>query len=152
MGYDPALLAATLADCRCQREEAITTLTDEQTLEKRELERLTADLKRFAGQYDSTRLAETHERMAQVEERVQELRQKIEKLTQELVSEDEVKEACSTFIPLWKGLTIKEKTRIIELLIEKVVFDGTRGTIAITFRPCGIKTLAAEMRNKACSN
>ena len=34
---------------------------------------------------------------------------------------------------------------MIELLVDRVTFDGDGGNVAITFRPSGIKTLAVEL-------
>jgi hypothetical protein len=31
------------------------------------------------------------------------------------------------------------------LLVERVAYDGNEGTIAITFRPAGFKSLASEL-------
>jgi site-specific DNA recombinase len=42
-------------------------------------------------------------------------------------------------------LTPKEQARVIELLVERVDFDGSAGKVAITFRPAGIRTLADEL-------
>jgi hypothetical protein len=33
----------------------------------------------------------------------------------------------------------------VQLLIEKVEFDGAKGSVAITFYPAGVKTLADEL-------
>ena len=37
---------------------------------------------------------------------------------------------------------------MIELLVERIAYDGQAGSIAITFRPNGIKTLAAELAER----
>ena len=37
---------------------------------------------------------------------------------------------------------------MIELLVERVTYDGRDGKIAITFRPTGIKTLASELAER----
>ena len=56
--------------------------------------------------------------------------------------------ALSTFDPVWGALTSAEQARVIELLVEQVVYDRTASTVAITFHPAGIKTLAAELANR----
>ena len=43
-----------------------------------------------------------------------------------------------------QALVPREQARVLELLIERVEHDGANGDVAITFRPTGIKTLAAE--------
>jgi hypothetical protein len=37
---------------------------------------------------------------------------------------------------------------VIELLVERVNYDGDGGYISITFRPSGIKTLASELAER----
>lgn len=36
---------------------------------------------------------------------------------------------------------------MVQLLVERVDYDGARGKVSITFRPAGIKTLADELAN-----
>jgi site-specific DNA recombinase len=45
-------------------------------------------------------------------------------------------------------LTLREQTRVVQLLVERVDYDGAKGKIAITFHPTGIKTLAGELANQ----
>jgi len=60
----------------------------------------------------------------------------------------EVGAACSLFDPLWETLNAREQARILHLLIERVDYDGPKGTVAITFHPTGIKTLAEELKGE----
>ena len=69
-------------------------------------------------------------------------------LEQERVTEDEVATALSTFDPVWNALAPREQARIVQLLVERVDYDGAAGTIAITFHPAGLKALAAERTTK----
>jgi hypothetical protein len=50
---------------------------------------------------------------------------------------------------LWEALQSREQARLIELLVESVVWDGAVESISITSRPTGIKTLAASERETA---
>ena len=77
-----------------------------------------------------------------------EVREQILALSRELVDAREVGEACSLFDPLWETLNAREQARILHLLIERVDYDGPKGTVAITFHPTGIKTLAEELKGE----
>jgi site-specific DNA recombinase len=55
--------------------------------------------------------------------------------------ESEVVEALGRFDAIWDSLTPREQVRVVELLIERVTFDGPGENVSITFRPTGIKTL-----------
>ncbi len=46
--------------------------------------------------------------------------------------------------PIWDVLFPNEQARIINLLIEKVAYNGEKGMVTINFQPLGIKTLAEE--------
>ena len=60
------------------------------------------------------------------------------------LSEDEVLAAMTDFDPLWEHMAPRERARLVELLVERVLVDSDVGTVAITFRPSGIRTLTME--------
>jgi site-specific DNA recombinase len=53
--------------------------------------------------------------------------------------------ALTQFGPVWELMVPREQARLVQLLIEKVEYDGAKGSVALTFHPTGIKTLAAEL-------
>ena len=59
-------------------------------------------------------------------------------LQTELVDEDEVAEALRDFASLWESFSPREQARVIELLIERVDYDGANSSVSVTFRPAGI--------------
>ena len=79
------------------------------------------------------------------ERRATEVNDQLVGLSRELVGVQEVTEALSAFVPVWESLTPREQARIIHLLIERVDYNGEAGTISITFRPAGIRTLDDEL-------
>lgn len=68
----------------------------------------------------------------------------------ESISPQELRTALRQFDPVWDNLISVERERLLNLLIERIAFDSEAGTVAITFRPSGIKSLAVEAR--ACSH
>jgi len=50
---------------------------------------------------------------------------------------------------VWGTLSPREQARIVQLLVERVDYDGREGTIAVTFRPNGIRTLAQDIKKEA---
>jgi len=48
------------------------------------------------------------------------------------------------FEPLWDVLSPREQARVIELLIERVAYNGAEEKVVITFRPGGIKALMQQ--------
>jgi site-specific DNA recombinase len=49
------------------------------------------------------------------------------------------------FDPVWERPGLREQARVVELLGERVDYDGGKGTVAVTFHAAGIKTLAEEL-------
>lgn len=49
-----------------------------------------------------------------------------------------------SFDPLWDLLRVPERWRILRLLLEYIVYDGTTGELELAFYPRGIASLAAE--------
>jgi site-specific DNA recombinase len=94
------------------------------------------------------RMADIQDRIRNAERRATEVREQIIALSRELVDAREVGEACSLFEPLWETLSAREQARILHLLVERVDYDGPNGTVAITFHPTGIKTLADELNRQ----
>jgi site-specific DNA recombinase len=50
---------------------------------------------------------------------------------------------------VWDALVPREQANLLQLLIERVDYDGVAKEVAITFRPAGTASLAAEERNAA---
>jgi site-specific DNA recombinase len=53
--------------------------------------------------------------------------------------------ALAAFTPVWGSLAPREQVRLIQLLIERVDFDGVQGRVAITFHRSGIRALADDL-------
>jgi site-specific DNA recombinase len=43
----------------------------------------------------------------------------------------------AAFDPVWETLTLREQGRVLRLLIQRVDYDGDKGTVAVTFHPAG---------------
>lgn len=52
---------------------------------------------------------------------------------------------------VWMTRTPREQTRVVQLLVEQVDFDGSRGKVAITFRSSGIPALARQFGEKGAT-
>jgi hypothetical protein len=50
--------------------------------------------------------------------------------------------ALGQFTPVWDSLTPAEQARAVELLVERVAYDGQNGKVALTFRPTVMQALA----------
>jgi site-specific DNA recombinase len=153
IGADPALQHEVFARAR-QLDEALLA---EWETEKRRLEK---DLARWHAQLGSHApacagagedggalawLADTQERIRGAELQIAKLREQVCALRRRRLDAVEVALALTQFGPVWEAMAPREQARLVQLLIEKVEFDGGKGSVAITFYPAGIKTLADEL-------
>ena len=93
-----------------------------------------------------SRLADVQERLRIAERRLTEIDHELTTLDRETITEAEVTHALADFDLLWQTLAPREQARVLELLIERVDYDGEHGQVSLTFRPCGIRTLTQELQ------
>jgi site-specific DNA recombinase len=167
IGRDPAVLAETIRQVRAQSQKAIAELEREERSLARNIGRLGKALKRGGASSGANGAKAVRQRdgesagsnganaerqrdeLRRLEVRLTEVRQRQLALRSELVDEREVVQALSLFDPVWESLTPHEQARVVRLLVERVDYDGTTGTLAVTFRPTGIKSLAQRATEEA---
>lgn len=59
-----------------------------------------------------------------------------------VIDPEEVATALRDFAPVWETLTPQEQTRVVELLVTRVDYDGNTGTVVVTFNPTGVLEIA----------
>jgi hypothetical protein len=62
---------------------------------------------------------------------------------------DDMQRALASLSTTWPELSPEEQARIVRLLVERVIYHGTVGEVAIMFRPNGIAALARELGRKS---
>ncbi len=148
IGRDPALIRETLVQARQEAEKTIRRLENEQQGLHRQLQRDEVECRKLSPASDPhavDRLADSRERIRGTERRLTEINEELIALRRELVDEAEVETAMARFKPLWECLTSREQARILELLIERIDYDGERSQISITFRPTGFNGLIERL-------
>ncbi len=96
------------------------------------------------GRESTNRLAELQERMHRIEQRATQMRKELLQKEGEQIDRRTIASVLSLFVPVWDALLSKEYVRIIQLLVERVVYDGKTGKVSVSFRASGIYTLAFE--------
>jgi len=152
IGRDPDLIHETLAQVREQAQSQLVELEAEQASLERELARWAAEIRdvvAHVGPSDEdspavARLADLQERTRTAERRATEIREQIRAITARTIDQSEVAAAMARFDPVWKALTPREQAHVIELLVERVDYDGERGKVAVTFHPDGIRNFSEE--------
>jgi len=90
-------------------------------------------------------MADLQDRIRAAEQRATQVREELIALGRQLVDEKEVAKALTLFDPVWETLSPREQVRVVRLLVQRVEYDGEKSTVAVTFHPAGIKTLADEL-------
>jgi len=153
IGKDSSLVAETIRQTRTQSDKRIKELETERTGLEKDLLRHNTDLRKLVGKVsrDGTaadRMADVQERIRVAERRATEVREELIALGRNLVDEKDAVRALALFEPVWDALSPREQVRVMQLLVERVDYDGEKGTVSITFHPTGIRSLADEMKRK----
>jgi site-specific DNA recombinase len=144
VGRDPGVLEGTLRQLRQQTATALAAAQSEQKLLERELARHQSALKKTPTPLLTVQLRKTEQGLTQVRERILALQKQV-------INRDEVSAALASFDPLWEQLSPREQERVIQLLVQRIDYDGKAGTIAITFHPTGIRALAQEQEQEVAA-
>ena len=156
IGRDPALIQETIVQAHRHGQSQVAALDAERRGLERELSRWNGEVRKLLQQISpsdtdtpaTARLADLQDRIRSAERRATEVREQVLALKRSIVDEGEVAKAMAMFEPVWNSLTPREQARVVQLLVERVDYDGTTGKVAITFHPSGIKTLAEELADR----
>ena len=153
IGRDPRLVAEAVAATRAE----IDTRRDELA---QDVGRLDVDARRLRAEHD--RLVDTVaatggqvpalvERLTAAttdteatEARVRDARADLAALDARQIDEADLTAALASFTPVWDELFPHERSRILHLLLDAVVYDADTDEVRITFRAGGVRELAGE--------
>ncbi len=90
-------------------------------------------------------LATAQERFFTIETRLAEIGVELDALKAQVVDRHELAQALEAFDPIWDVLLTSEKERVVNLLIERIDYDGGTREFGIKWRLAGFGQLAAEV-------
>jgi len=143
---DGELRRDVLQQSLCASELELEELELQQSQLRHQLQRHHDEIRRIATSADteslnSVRLATLHEQIADVERSLASTLVNADVIRKERITELDVNAAFGDFDNVWSKLTTLEKSKVLQLLIERIEFDPTDSTIAITMHPSAIKSL-----------
>ncbi len=153
IGADPALqdetfrqaVAEVKAKARGLRLEA-RRLKNDLGPAKADVERLVAAVSRCDGPAADAiteKLTATQERLAVLRARQVEIKTELADLKSQSIDRDDLARALEAFDPIWDVLLTQERERVMQLLIERIDYDGRE--LTITWRLSGFGDFAAEV-------
>jgi len=153
IGKDPSLVAETIRRALAQATKRIKELQAERAALEKDLRRHNNDLRKLVSRLGrngtaTDRMADIQDRIRSAEQRATQVREELIALEREMVDEKEAARALALFEPVWENLSPREQVRVMQILLERVDYDGENGTVSITFHPTGIGVLAEEARKK----
>jgi site-specific DNA recombinase len=152
MCRNPTLLDQKIGQARKQGQSQVAVLEAQRRgLEgdlahwNREIRNLLEQLPGESNGAITSRLTDVRERIGEIEQRAAEAREQIKTLGRTIVDERGATQSLAIFEPVWDSLAPPEHVRIVQLLIERVDYDGATGKISIKIHPHGIKKLADKL-------
>jgi site-specific DNA recombinase len=154
VGHDAAMVDEVVEQAKIQSERELGALVAERDGLVKELEYWNEAIRIAAptikpGDPKSTSLellADWHESLHRAEHRHAIVAAKLQALQAQALTRDDVVNALNSFEPIWESLTVREQSRIVQLIVQQIDYDGATGRVTITFHPDGIKTIAMESR------
>jgi site-specific DNA recombinase len=155
IGKEPALWQQTLADASAQPQARQAELETERSVIERDVRLWMTEMRVLAlevGQSPSgavvARLSDIQERIRAAEERTRAIDDEKLSFAHSQVHENEGEQALAGLDAEWETLSPREQARIVQLLVERVDYDGAAQTVSITFHPGGIQTLADDVAER----
>jgi len=145
IGADDRLAKEVAARAEAEHSQQTAALVAERRgieTNMREAAKMVAGL--FGQPNTVARLADLQDQIRAGENRLAEIAQELAALGDGEIDKGDVTNAMHSFQAVWDKLSTKEQARLFELLIERIVYDKTKGAIAMTLRADGIKDLKLE--------
>ena len=147
IGYGPALIQDVVTSVADKMKGQLKQLEDEQLALGRDTARWNSEIRKTTAlirpnETDSpaiARLADLQERIAHNERRINTVLSDIKKISNNLLTQQDVETAMTTFDPIWESMTLRDQIRLVQVVIKQVDYDGESGSVTITFNPIGIK-------------
>ena len=156
VGHDSQLIEEVVEQAKIQAERELGALEGEQVGLMRELEYWNEALRIAAPTIKAgdpnaitlEQLADCHENLRRAEGRLKAVSERLTALKASALTRTDVASALTGFEPIWESLTVREQSRIVQLIIKQVDYDGSTGRVTITFHPDGIKSIALNGHNE----
>ena len=155
IGQDSKVQDRVLVEARRHQNDQLATITAQLSLQKRTLADLDSQKRGLLraigeGQGKVSDLEQLEKKLVVIATKIAELETDEHRLRDAQIDAADLSEVLELFDPIWDVLYPLEQSRIIELLIERVDYDGS--TLGIEFSPTGIQLLSNELNTQAITS
>jgi site-specific DNA recombinase len=157
IGADPQLQDETFRQAVAQVKAQRRGLKAEKRRIERDLVTVRADVQRLvetvsrvsgqAAEAVAAQLEAAQTRLATLENRQGEVEVELASLKTQVVEREDLTQALAEFTPIWDVLLTPERERVLNLLVEKITYNGATQVLAIDWRLAGFGQLATETRS-----
>ena len=145
IGRAPNLAAEVAEQTHVEMARARTRLEEERALLNHTIRAQARSVAEVAERPDATALlADLQERLQKGEQRLAEIRSELADLGKEATARD-VAAALANFPAMLGALAPFERAELVSLLVERVVLNKTKGSLAISFRASGFESLLSKI-------
>ncbi len=143
LANDPEMVEQVFAEAEKQRKAKIPRLKTEQKRLQRERQHKQERIKELVAAVGASpepvasfteSLRELESAVIRIDQRLTEIITELTSINRKTVDKDDVTTALSTFGPVWDELYPTEKTRIVNLLVERVEYNRSTDEILVTLR------------------
>lgn len=125
----------------------IEQLEAELRIANRGLGRNRAEIRRLAttepaSSASAGRISDLNDQIREADRRASEIMTTVERHRAEVLSPADLQAAFADFDNVWTALAPRAQVKMLQLLINKVVFDALESSIEVSFYPSGVKALA----------
>jgi site-specific DNA recombinase len=155
IGKDSSILEETIKGVISQRRDKRPAMSAEKERLRRDIDNLKAEGKRLVEALSQSnggtspiiveQITRVEAAIAEKNRMLCEATERLIRVELETVDSADIRKALVSFDPIWDVLYVREKIRIVQLLVKQVSYNGVDGTVGITFHPNGIKQLAKEI-------
>jgi len=142
VGSNPEVCNATIERLR---EGVQASLKDLKAERGRLMQRSRRDNTALPKATNPDHLADLNERMAADTKRLQEINDEIARLEGAVPTSDQVIATLADFDAVWAALSPREQSDLIQLLVQRVEYDGPASAIDITYHPHALQLLQDEV-------
>ena len=153
LGTDPEFADTVLEQIGSVEKAELDDLRDRERIAEMEIRQCEAEIHKLAtnsaaGPEQSQRLALAQERQRTATERLYAIRDEIRDCDRVQPDQEVVRQALQDFDPVWNALAPREQQRVLNLLVQRVEYNGESGNVEITFEPNGFDVFLEQFSER----
>ena len=153
LGTDPEFTDSVLKQIGSVGQTELEELRERERIAIAEIRQCEADIHRLAtnvvgGPEQAQRLVLAQERQQAATERLYAIRDEIRDCERVPPDEEVVRQALQDFDPVWNALAPREQQRVLNILVQRVDYNGESGNVEITFEPDGFDVFLEQFSER----